>query len=156
MEERIRITGDNPPRHLWTRYPNWENALDEEGLPGQDETTLRPADNQSSIDESVTFTAGNVIFADGRSFPAMISIIARQIDFIYVYPDPEREVCWSVRFHYPTQRWIPMNDAWCLVSEKTISVPLDDAGIFPLKASTRLACKDTGKPFCVTVDIWNS
>jgi hypothetical protein len=35
MKERLRFTGENPPRSLWARYPNWENAIDEEGFADQ-------------------------------------------------------------------------------------------------------------------------
>ena len=72
MEERLRFTGNNPPVGLWPRYPNWQNAYDEEGVPGQDETTLRPADNQQVIDDDVSFSAGDAALANGqiRSGPA--------------------------------------------------------------------------------------
>src|SRR5262245_52114629 len=53
MEERLRFTGENPPLSLWARFPNWQNAIEEETFPGQDETTLRPADNQQTIDDEV-------------------------------------------------------------------------------------------------------
>jgi hypothetical protein len=51
----LRFTGEWPPQSLWSKYPNWEYALDEEDEPGQDETTLRPSENQSNIDDDVAF-----------------------------------------------------------------------------------------------------
>jgi hypothetical protein len=51
---------------LWQKYLNWEYALDEEEIDDQDETTIRPAANQSQIDEDITFTAGDVTTVDGR------------------------------------------------------------------------------------------
>ena len=45
---RLRFTGEWPPPGVWLQYPNWEYALDEEGAPGHDETTLRPSDERQS------------------------------------------------------------------------------------------------------------
>lgn len=152
MKERLRFTGQNPPRHFWTRYPNWENAIDEEGFPDQDETTLRPASNQSSIDRFVTFTAGEAALADGRILPAFISLAGCEVWTISVYPETEREISWGVQFHVPTKRWLPMNEAWFL-SELSIPVPLETPGIFPMEVSTRLPLDRSGEPLRVTVHI---
>ena len=153
MKKSLRFTGENPPRSLWARYPNWENAIAEEGFADQDETTLRPAVNQSSIDRFVTFTAGDAVFADGRVFPAFISLVSGEVHTVDVYPDRDREVSWGVRFHYPTKQWMAMNEAWFLVSELSIPVPLDVPGIFPMEVSTRLPLDRSGQPLRVTVDI---
>jgi hypothetical protein len=54
LQGRLQFTGENPPVRLWPRFPNRQNANQEEGLPGQDETTRRPADNQETIDDETT------------------------------------------------------------------------------------------------------
>jgi hypothetical protein len=38
-DQDLRFTGDFPPLDVLERLPNWENALDEEDVEGQDETS---------------------------------------------------------------------------------------------------------------------
>jgi hypothetical protein len=52
---RLRYTGRFPPlREL--RFANWELALDEDGRPGQDETTLRPALEQRYVSRDTAWS----------------------------------------------------------------------------------------------------
>jgi hypothetical protein len=71
----LRFTGEWPPVELWAEHPNWEYALDEEDVPGQDETTLRPAKDASVVGPDTAFTAGEVMQADGTRLPALIEVI---------------------------------------------------------------------------------
>ena len=75
MNANLRFTGENPPPELLSEYPNWENAYDEEGVEGQDETTLRPAENQSVIEEYTSFAAAEVVLNSGQKCPALIYMI---------------------------------------------------------------------------------
>ncbi len=84
VEERLRFTGQAPPPGLLERYPNWQNAYEEEGMPEQDETTLRPADNQSTIDDIVSCTAGDAIFASGQRLPALLVVLCGELAVVNV------------------------------------------------------------------------
>jgi hypothetical protein len=153
MEERIRITGNNPPLSLWVRFPNWQNAYEEEGLPGQDETKLRPADNQQSIDDEVSFSAGDAVLANGKTVPAMLGLLSGELGWIYVYPDPERDVCWIVRFDSSTQRWVAMNEDWFLRGDGVLPVPVVDSDIFPMRIASRLPLQCSGQRIAVDIGI---
>lgn len=146
MSERLRFTGTSPPQSLWARYPNWQNAYEEEGLPDQDETTLRPADNQQVIDDDVSFSAADVELADGTRRSALLSLIAGEAGWVYGYPDPRQDVCWALRYDVPTRRWVAMNDDWFLKGDPAlVPVPVDRAGTFPMRVWSRLPLAATGE-----------
>ena len=151
MERRLRFTGEWPPVVLWEQYPNWEYALDEEGEEGQDETTIRPAGNQSVIDESIDYTAATATLPDGTSLPT----------FLVVYHDPEScesvavfinsTEAWQLGRDYSSRRWSPFEQTWLPEEERSPVVSLDDPDIFPLKVESRLSREATGKPFSFVV-----
>jgi hypothetical protein len=145
MEERLRFTGENPPVQHWLRYPNWENAFDEEDFPDQDETTLRPADNQDNIDDDISFTAGEAVLANGRNVPALLGLLSSQVDWIYVYPNPDEDVCWVLSFHMPSKSWKAMSEDWFLQSGGLVHVPVGDSSVFPLHVTSRLPLQQTRK-----------
>jgi len=144
MEDRLRFTGENPPLHLWGWFPNWQNAYDEEGMPDRDETTLRPADNQRTIDNAVSFTAGDVVLSCGQRLPALLGGDRGEVGWIYVYPVQERDECWVMRFDAPSDRWVAMNDDWFLRGPGILRVPAGDPGVFPLRATSRLPLERSG------------
>jgi hypothetical protein len=49
MPKPLRYTGDWPPPNVLSQYSNWVFAYDEEGEDDQDETTVRPEEQQSFI-----------------------------------------------------------------------------------------------------------
>lgn len=152
MEERLRFTGDNPPVHLWTRFPNWQNAYEEEDLPGQDETTLRPADNQQTIDDDVTFTAGDAVLANGDSVPAMLGVLLGELCSVCIYPDLSENMCWALQFHVPSKRWVAMNDDWFLQADGIMPVPVGNPAVFPLRVTSRLPLQPTGETIAIEID----
>jgi hypothetical protein len=153
MEERFRFTGENPPPSLWARFPNWQNAYEEEGLPGQDETTLRPADNQQTIDDDVSFTAGDVIFANGQPARALLGLLCGELDWVYVYPRPEQDECWVLGYDVPSQRWVAKNEDWFLRGKGILRTPVEDLGVFPLRIVSRLPLQRSGR--IIVVEIGN-
>jgi len=151
VEERLRFTGENPPVGLWPRFPNWQNAYEEEGFPDQDETTLRPADNQETIDDDVSFTAGDAVLANGQIVPAMLGVLSCELGWIYVYPDPSLDVCWVLSFHVPSQRWTAMNDVWFLQGDGLVRVPVENSSVFPIRVTSRLPLQRKGE--IITLEI---
>jgi hypothetical protein len=90
MEARsLRYTGENPPVEVLAKYPNWVNAYDEEDVEGQDETTLKPEDVQAHVTDETTFTAGDIVFADGTTLPVLISLLSGEVTGFCVYRVPE-------------------------------------------------------------------
>jgi hypothetical protein len=142
-----RITGDNPPLHLWDKYPNWENAWDEEGAEGQDETTLRPSANQSMIDEDVSFAAGQAELGNGEMKPALIALVAEEIDSVYVYPNPREDKCWDI-FPLESGEWKANVAVEALGS---LPAPLDQKGLLPIRVTSRMPLKGTRKKIDVTI-----
>jgi hypothetical protein len=64
------LTGRRPSAAQLRKWPNWRHCLDEEDEEGQDETTIRPDDEQAVIGPETTGTALEASSADGRRFPA--------------------------------------------------------------------------------------
>ena len=152
MQDRLRFTGENPPPSLWLRYPNWQIAYEEEGFPGQDESTLRPADNQELIDQDVNWTAGDVVYSDGRKFAAFLAIIdGETCCVVNVYPQYDRNMFWSLACN--ASEWVACNGDWSLEADWYLAVPLDEPGIFPLRVTSRLRLKISGMPISLEIEL---
>jgi hypothetical protein len=67
---RIRMKIDRLTVADLERYGVWEFALDEEGAPGQDETTIRPYEPRGPLDpsEGLYIVRARLMFADGTQF----------------------------------------------------------------------------------------
>ena len=152
MNDHFRFTGENPPPHLWVRYPNWQYALEEETEEGQDETTLRPADNQQTIDDDVAFTAGDALLSNGTSLSALLGVLSGELGWIYVYPDAQRDECWVLRYDVPSSQWVAMNDDWFVQGEGILLVPLEGDGVFPLRVTSRLPLQQTGQSIDMPIE----
>lgn len=139
MKSELRITGDNPSPEQLEAFPNWENALDEEDVEGQDETTLRPAEDQTVIGEYVSFTAGTVWMREGdaeRAFPAIL--------------EPEPGGVFAVQFFVDedwqrvTRKWVAHGtfDGWEIFQDEGSEVIF-----FPMKVESRLPHHASGQRF---------
>ena len=121
-------------------------------LPDQDETTLRPADNQQVIDDDVSLSAADAELADGTRLPALLSLIAGEVGLVFGYADARRDLCWVLRYNVPTRRWMAMNEDWFLRGDPAlVPVPLDRPGTFPMRISSRLPLAATGRPIVVDI-----
>lgn len=151
MSNPLRFTGDWPPPHLLDEYPNWEYALDEEGLEDQDETTIRPAENQTVIEEYVPFTAATALLPDGRQFPAIIELLdgVAGLD-IYVDNDWYRLVRCVDRFNQFLQ-WEPYVEEWRPEGERCPSFSLADKACFPLRFVSRLGYTVDSAPIKIQI-----
>lgn len=142
MTEKLRFTGEWPPASILTRYPNWEYALDEEGVEGQDETTLRPESQQAMITENTAYTAASANQADGTHRMAIVAIISGQIDAVDVFTN-DRDA-W--RMGRNGNKWEPFIQTWLPEDERMPHVFLSDTNIFPLRVATLLPAEETGQP----------
>lgn len=139
MSSNVRITGDNPSPGLLEQYPNWENTIGEEGVEGQDETTLRPSENQSVIAEYVSFTAATAWLNDRGECPAIIEMIY-DVAGLQFYLEGQwfRLVRWSDR-NRRFQRWEPFVEHWLPETERCSPLlSLADDKVFPLRFASRL------------------
>jgi hypothetical protein len=135
-EERLRFTGEWPPPSVWDRYPNWEHALDEESVDGQDETTLRPSSVQTIVDEDAAFTAGEVVQADGTKLPALIELLWRKPVGVSAFVTSR--IAWNVRELGGPARWKCTVQDWLPEGERQPSVSFSDTSVFPLEVRFRL------------------
>lgn len=126
----MRYTGEFPPIKYWREYPNWEYALDEEHIEGQDETTLRPASNQTFISEDVVFTAADAIFSSDKILPALIEVGNRLPDGINVFINEAD--AWRICYDYPKKKWIAYVEHWLPEAERDPHISMDDGSIFPI------------------------
>jgi hypothetical protein len=139
--KKYRYTGGRlPPASALDLYPNWMPALDEEGEPGQDETTIRPDDEQSSISEFTVYTAADAELADGRTVPALLGqpdatfLHKGEVDVIVVYDGNRR---WQVETNDAEGRWHP--------AEGARTKKYGDRKTFPLRVTSRLCLPGSDK-----------
>lgn len=64
-ERTPRFTDALPDADALARWGNWRLALEEEGVEGQDESTLMPDEEQDEIGYSTVLTAADATFRDG-------------------------------------------------------------------------------------------
>ena len=137
MAKKHRYTGAWPPPKVLKRFPNWEMAYDEDGLEeGQDDTTIRPQTEQKVITYDTIHTAADVTLADGRTFPAIVTMVSGP---------PE-----SCSFH-DGKRWRTIQKfrkKWQPHDEATLS--MKDKSTFPLRIRTRLP-HEGGKPWQIEI-----
>ena len=72
LRTRLRFTPGPPTRAALQRYPLWCMALDEEERPGQDESTIRPSDDQERIDDTTAYVAAVAKAPSGTMYDAMM------------------------------------------------------------------------------------
>jgi hypothetical protein len=161
MSSKVRITGDNPSPSLLEQYPNWENALDEEDEEGQDETTLRPSENQSVIVQYVSFTAATVWLNDGRECPAIIEMIYDVEGLQFYLEDIWYRIVRRSDRTGKFERWEPYVEYWIPEAERN-SPPLllNDEKVFPLRFASRLPFYKTSSLIRIKIfadgseDVW--
>jgi hypothetical protein len=151
-KKKLRFTGEWPPIELWYKYPNWDYALGEEALPGQDSTTLKPADNQKSIGEYVAFTAGEVIQANGVTLPALIETMSQNAVGVTGFLDEHDG--WMVREIGQPPRWKCIVEDWLDEKDRGPSVSFDDKDVFPIIVRLKLPWQSGEAPeeFRITTD----
>src|SRR5436309_2005622 len=115
MPRPLRYTGEFPPINVFAKYPNWDYALDEEGQEGQDETTIRPEEEQTFITRHTGFTAADAWFATGLQFPALAEILPGRVCGINVF---EGSDSWRVYFHKPSGVWCAFVQVWLPENER--------------------------------------
>lgn len=139
---KLRFSGEWPPPDLWKQYPNWEPALEEEGEPDQDETTLRPSDEQRFVIDA-GFTAGEVEQANRQRLPALLSM-SGEVDGVTAFTSERGG--WSIQRLGKPARWVCTIEDWLPEAERSPSVSLEDPLVFPLRVRTLLPARETGKP----------
>jgi hypothetical protein len=139
-----RFTGKYPPLETLKRFPNWEYALDEEGIPGQDETTIRPAQVQDHLADDVAFTAGTVTLATGTQLDALLEVACGAISGVTVHYGIDW--MWSLRKLGKPARWQPIDFAWLPMTQRPPPISLEDAHIFPLDVVATLPVEPGGAP----------
>lgn len=139
---KLRFTGEWPPPALWTQYPNWEPALDEEGEPDQDETTLRPSEERQFVID-FGFTAGEVEQANGRRIPALLAMNG-DADGVTAFTSDTGG--WTVQRLGKPARWVCVVEHWLPEAERAPSVSLEDASVFPLLVRSRLPLRESCGP----------
>lgn len=144
MVKKKRFTGEFPPLEILNKYANWEFALGEEHIDGQDETTLRPANEQAYISENVAYTAAVATFASGLKRPALIEIFTGTPNGINVFKNDDE--VWRICYDYLEKKWIPFIEYWLPERERGLTVSMSDKTVFPLVIESRLPYKRKGKP----------
>lgn len=79
-------------------------------------------------------------------------MLSGELGWIYVYPDPARDLTWMLSFDVPSQRWTSMNDDWFLQGGGVLPVPVGDSSVFPLHVTSRLPLAVTGQILAVEIE----
>lgn len=148
MPNPLRYTGEFPPVDVIQQYPNWDYALEEEGIDGQDESTLRPEPEQSCITNVTAFTAGDILLASGENLLGLIEVIGCKTYSVEVF---EGNSSWRVLLYPPTGKWQPYIEDWLPENERRQSVALADPRVFPLRVASRLPLNTTGVPWRIEI-----
>lgn len=144
---KYRYTGGRlPPSSALEVYPCWMPALDEEGDDGQDESTIRPDDQQDFIGEFAVYTAADAELADGRTVPALLGqpdatfLHKDEVDVIIVY---EGKRHWRVDTYDHDASWQP--------AEEGPTKRHGNTKVFPMRVRSRLPLERPGGPHIVRV-----
>lgn len=148
MPKPLRYTGDWPPPEVLQDYPNWVFAYDEEGEDGQDETTVKPEDQQTFITTETQVTAGTLVLADGHTLPAIVCIEKGSPVGVSAF---EGRWTWSVWRDGRKSTWRPATQEYLPENQRLPSVSLADSRIFPLRFSTSLPRKSGDQPWRIEV-----
>ena len=141
---QLRFTGDWPPPEILEQIPNWVYASDEEGIDGQDETTLMPEGTQDVVTRDTICTAGEVTLACGERFVAVVMFLPPLRADLFDYFNGSEWVR-SIRDHR-TGRWQSFDQDWLPEGERMPTVAMGDTRIFPLRLRSRLALVNSGSP----------
>ena len=145
----LRFTGSNPPIETLRHFPNWEYALDEEGVSNQDETTIRPAQEQNFLVEGIVYTAGKVTLANGLQLEALLEVDGDEIFGLTVFDGTTWT--WVVRKLGKPAQWQAIDFSWFPTEARPLKVDLSDREIFPLEVVTVLPSKRSGTSARITI-----
>jgi hypothetical protein len=148
MAKALRYTGDWPPPEVLRKYPNWVFAHDEEGEESQDETTIRPEDQQSFISHETQITAATLLLPDGRTLPALVCMDHGSPAGVSAF---EERWSWSVWRDHGTTSWSPPNQDYLPEAERLPSVSLSDSRVFPVRFATLLPRESGGQPWRIEI-----
>lgn len=148
MPKPLRYTGDWPPPEVLRDFPNWVFAYDEEGVEGQDETTVKPEDQQSFISHETQITAATLLLADGRTLPAVVCMDNGSLAGVSAF---EGRWSWSVWRDRRTTSWRPATQDYLPESQRLSSVSLSDTRVFPLRFATSLPREAGGQQWRIEI-----
>jgi hypothetical protein len=133
MAKPLRYTGCWPPVDILDEYPKWVLATDEEGEPDQDETTIKPENQQAFISDETDFSVAFVSLANGTTARGVLSFINGKVDAVDVFDGRD---WWRIR----SERggWISFADTWVPAEQRRPSVSLSDENLFPAQVNSRL------------------
>jgi hypothetical protein len=149
MQEPLRYTGCWPEIEMLKTYPNWVFAADEEGESDQDETTIKPEDQQSFISDETAYTAATAIMPSGSCADAIVSVVEGRIEAVDVWDGRD---WWRVLYDSRLRSWTPFVETWLPDGERCASVSLSDARFFPARIVSRLPYCD-GPPLETTIPL---
>jgi hypothetical protein len=129
-------------------YPNWVFAYDEEGEEGQDETTVKPEEQQSFITGQTQVSAGRLLLADGQSVPAIVCLERGSPIGVSAY---QGRWTWSVWRDGNKPTWRPATQDYLPESQRLPSVSLSDTRVFPLRFETSLPREAGGLPWRIEI-----
>ncbi len=147
---KLRFTGEWPPIKVLNEYPNCECAIDEEDLPGQDETTLKPCEDQTFITDNVEYTSGIAYLNNGSNLPCIIGLYDQSIGSLTIYT--KKNDGWKLNLDVPSGKWQSINEEWLPKNRRSPTIDLFDKNVFPLRIESRLKLKKTNNNLHIKIN----
>lgn len=142
---KVRLTGELPSEKILMKYPNWTFCLDEEGEDGQDETTIKPDENLSTINENTVSTAGEIIFKTGQKgtvfLSSMMDLNKGDIEFLDFISENKNE-SWHIDIY---------ENEWDASEHFDITLTPGNVSFFPAKVKSLLPMDTNGRKISFTL-----
>lgn len=145
--KNVRFTGSWPPLHLLASHPNWEFALDEEDVPGQDETTLRPCADQEFITPDTAWAAGSLTFADGSRVIILMDVFSGDVLDVAVLESDEAS--WLIRRRNTAEPWRIYQPDQAIAKDALAS--RSHSPLFPAMARSHAVRQQDEQPIEITI-----
>lgn len=144
-DKKIRLTGEIPSAKLLMKFPNWTHCLDEEGENGQDETTIKPDENLTFINENTISTVADIIFKNGQKgivlLSSMMDLNKGDVEFIDFISENKNE-SWQINIY---------GSEWDNSEYVNVTLTPGKLSFFPAKVISRLPKDKDGEKIHFTL-----
>ena len=131
--EKYRYTGEWPPIEILEKFSNWDYALDEEDVEGQDETTIKPQENQIEVDSATCGSVADISLPSGEKTHGVVVLADKDILFV--------DFLFNKKWHRIEKKkdvWIPLYEEWLPVERRAPKFDIKDGRFFPMEVISRV------------------
>jgi hypothetical protein len=130
---KYRYTGEWAPIEVLEKFSNWDYALDEEDIEGQDETTIKPQENQKEIDSTTCASVADIDLPSGERIHGIIVLVDKSILFVDFLFNEQ----WY-RIEKRNDVWVTLYEEWLPIERRAPKIDMTDKRFFPMHVVSRL------------------